>query len=102
MLNKEQYLLTLIQEECAELSQRASKALRFGLHEIQDGQELNNWERLKGEYTDLWTVICMLDAELLILEVEPIREKIDKIKKYMGLSQDRGILEDEIGRDFVE
>lgn len=98
MLNREQYLLTLIQEECAELSQRASKALRFGLFEVQSGQELDNWERLMGEYVDLYTTIQMLDS--LFVDVKPNDEdvliKIDKIKKYMKLSVDRGILEGEI------
>ena len=92
MLNEQQYLLTLIQEECAELSQRASKALRFGLYEVQEGQPLNNWERLKGEYTDLLSVISELDKSLLDVDDNKIMNKIDKINKYMELSRERGIL----------
>lgn len=93
MLNEQQYLLTLIQEECAELSQRASKALRFGLYEIQEEQSLNNWERLKGELTDLVTVIRILDKDLFILNNIEIQKKETKIKKYMELSRKRRILE---------
>lgn len=96
MLNREQYILTLIQEECAELSQRASKALRFGLYEVQPGQELDNWERLRGEFVDLWTCVCLLDRLLVNFDYDhdEVAAKISKIKKYMELSINRGILED--------
>lgn len=96
MLNREQYILTLIQEECAELSQRASKALRFGLYEVQPGQELDNWERLRGEFVDLWTSVCLLDRLLVNFDYDhdDVGAKINKIKKYMKISVDRGILED--------
>jgi hypothetical protein len=94
MLNKEQYLLTLIQEECAEVSQRASKAIRFGLYEIQPGQELNNWERLRQEFVDLWTVMTLLDRDLVNFDFDndDVTAKINKIKKYSQISKDRGIL----------
>ena len=96
MLNREQYILTLIQEECAELSQRASKALRFGLYEVQSGQELDNWERLRGEFIDLWTCVCLLDHLLVNFDYDhdEVSTKISKIQKYMELSINRGILED--------
>jgi hypothetical protein len=96
MLNREQYLLTLIQEECAELSQRASKALRFGLYEVQPGQELDNWERLRGEFVDLFTSLYMLDWVIVDVDVkdDDVQTKANKIKKYMQLSVDRGILGD--------
>lgn len=94
MLNREQYILTLIQEECAELSQRASKALRFGLYEVQPGQELDNWERMREEYVDLFTSLYMLDWLIVDVSIEDddVKAKMDKIKKYMQLSVDRGVL----------
>lgn len=86
--------MTLIQEECAEVSQRASKALRFGLFEVQPGQELNNWERLRQEFIDLWTAMSLLDKNLVNFDFDndDVTAKINKIKKYSQLSKDRGIL----------
>jgi hypothetical protein len=53
MLTKTEYLLTLVGEECAEIAQRASKAIRFGLHETQPGQAYDNARRLMMEVIDL-------------------------------------------------
>lgn len=50
-------LLTLLIEECAEVQQRASKSLRFGVAEVQSGQPLNNTERMCEEVGDLLEVI---------------------------------------------
>jgi NTP pyrophosphatase (non-canonical NTP hydrolase) len=46
-------LLTILAEECCEVGQRVSKALRFGLMEIQPGQPLSNAERIAEELGDL-------------------------------------------------
>ena len=59
-MNLEQYLLTLLVEECAEVAQRATKAQRFGMNEVQPGQDLNNFQRLNGEINDLMTVMGLL------------------------------------------
>ena len=53
-------LLDALMEECAEVIVRASKALRFGLDEIQPGQALTNRERLEAELNDLAGVLAML------------------------------------------
>jgi hypothetical protein len=90
MLTREQYLLDCIQEECAETSQRASKALRFGLDEIQPGQELDNRQRLEYELSDLLTVCHMLGIKV---NADPNPGKIAKVEKYMKLSRERGIVE---------
>lgn len=48
----ERELLNILIEEAAEVIQRATKALRFGLQEIQPGQELTNAVRLAHEVGD--------------------------------------------------
>lgn len=53
----ERELLTILIEEAAEVQQRATKMLRFGVNEIQPGQSLTNKERLSIECGDL---ICLL------------------------------------------
>ncbi len=54
----ERELLTILIEECSEVQKRATKAMRFGLEEVQPGQSLNNVERLSEEIGDL---LCVLD-----------------------------------------
>ena len=45
-MTREEHLLTIVAEECNEVAQRATKALRFSLEEIEPGQEFSNRERL--------------------------------------------------------
>lgn len=60
-MTRQEHLLTIAIEECNEVAQRLSKALRFGLEEIQPGQQLTNRERIRYEYSDLAAVLEMLD-----------------------------------------
>lgn len=53
----EREILTVLIEEAAEVIQRATKMLRFGVAEIQPGQSLTNRERLSLEIGDLLTMI---------------------------------------------
>ena len=46
-MNKDKFLLLKVMEECAEVSQRASKLIQFGWDEVEAGQELNNQQRLQ-------------------------------------------------------
>lgn len=58
----ERELLTILIEEASEIQQRATKALRFGLDEIQPGQPLNNAQRLDYEIGDFVAVLRRLQA----------------------------------------
>jgi len=109
--NEEQYLLTCLAEEASEVAEeacklvkRATKALRFGLQEIQEGQDKTNLERMVDvinlisyELNDLIAVLEVLnhnDLELLGLNNRSqIAAKKEKLKKYMQLSKERGILQ---------
>lgn len=53
-------------KECAEGIQRVTKALRFGLAEIQPGQDLTNQERIALEIGDLFAVVDRLEAMNII------------------------------------
>ncbi len=59
-MTKTEMLLTLLAEECNETAQRASKAIRFGLDEVQEGQPHNNADRIVYEFNDLVAVTEML------------------------------------------
>jgi NTP pyrophosphatase (non-canonical NTP hydrolase) len=101
MLNKTERLLNLIQEECAEVAQRASKCIRFGLYEAREGRPLNI-RLLAEELNDLLTVFSMLDEEVngdferTFTEEEAIQwqqDKIEKILKYEEYSRQLGLIE---------
>jgi hypothetical protein len=62
-MTRQEHLLTIIAEECAEVAQRCSKAIRFGLDEMQPGQDKTNAQRIIQEYLDLWAVMHMLTGE---------------------------------------
>lgn len=95
-MNKQEHLLTLMIEECAEVAQRCTKILRFGIDEIQEGHELSNRERLKYEFNDLITVSALLNESGINLEVEPkdLEKKMQKISKYMNYSKELGLLKE--------
>lgn len=60
-MNRTEHLLSCLAEECAEVAQRVSKALRFGLAEVQPGQPLTNAQRIGQEFHDLLAVVEMLE-----------------------------------------
>lgn len=96
MLTKEQYLQICAMEEAAEVTQRISKALRFGLDEVQPGQELTNRLRLEQEIVDFVTVLDKME-ELGIIDLSTYENAFDakseKIDKYMQYAREQGTLE---------
>jgi hypothetical protein len=72
-MTREQHLLTILAEECGEVVQRASKAIRFGLDESQPGQ-------------------LMIDMLGLTPDAERRAAKPERVEHYMERSRDRGQL----------
>lgn len=97
MLTKREYLLTCFAEECNEVAQRCTKALRFGLDEIQPGMELRNDERIMAEVADLFGVLELLtDGGVLSypLELVPfVQAKRAKVEFYLKYAQSIGTVE---------
>lgn len=98
-MNRREHLLTILGEECAEVAQRCSKALRFGLEEIQPGQELTNAERIREEYVQLLAVMRMLVEEGEIPSVtghhmSELEDKRQKVEKFLRYSREQGTLND--------
>ena len=93
-MNKTEYLLTVLMEECAEVAQRASKAIRFTLEEIQpgmhEGYQDTNKRRLERELGDLLAVMQELG---LTIHEEDVLLKLKKLDKYMDYSRKLGTLE---------
>jgi len=87
----ENFLLLSLMEECAEVAQRCSKAIKFGLQEKQRNQDLTNNERLVDELEDLYGVALVLQDEAIIntVTLERILAKKPRLKKYFKYSQSR-------------
>lgn len=95
-MTRQEHLLCILAEECAEVAQRVSKALRFTLDEVQPGQEATNAERIVGEMTDLIAVYEMLVGEGILRQWQGRRElqaKRDKIEKFLIYSASCGTVQ---------
>lgn len=102
-MNRREHLLSCLAEECAEIAQRVSKALRFGLDEIQPGQPFTNAERIAEELLDLGTIVHMLEQEgvhLNSVSPEYFRGKrtvkIAKVEKFMAYAREQGALKEDV------
>lgn len=84
--------MTIAMEECAETAQRISKALRFGLDEIQPGQLETNRLRIRNEYRDLTATLEMVDRFLVTLSGPAMAQKKAKVEKYLKYSKQIGRL----------
>ena len=103
-MTRTQYLLLLVMEECGEVAHECSKAMRFGLDEVQPGQSveqaLNNAQRIAAELTDLYAVLELLEKEtglavfdhLFDPKHSEVQAKRDKVATYMKKSRDLGQL----------
>lgn len=97
-MTRAEHLLVKLSEECAEVSQRAAKALRFGLTEVQLGQDLDNTARLVGELLDLAAVVTLLQHEGLLprsMNGVDLTPRIARIEKYLRYSESLGTLSQE-------
>jgi NTP pyrophosphatase (non-canonical NTP hydrolase) len=96
-MNRSEPLLACLAEECCEVGQRVSKAVRFGLAEVQRDQPLNNAERVVEELRDLFAVTAILIEEGIIPPFEfawrpDVEAKRAKIERYMAISRETGAL----------
>jgi len=90
-MNRQEHLLTIASEECAELAQRISKALRFGVHEVQPGQDKTNAERISYELADLLGVVGLLIDDGIDIGVDSamVEAKKEKVKAFLLTIQHR-------------
>lgn len=99
MMTKTQYLLDCLAEECCEVGQRASKAIRFGIQETEPGQELTNRQRLSAELRDLLVIVDLLGREHIDFDAlfnETAREeKKKRVLRTMEYSRQLGQLEED-------
>lgn len=91
-------LLVQLMEECGEVTQAASKILRFGIDDFHPRDpELTNKRRISQECGDILGMIDMLIADGIIDPDEMFLTKTHrpgKVHKYMEVSIKCGTLED--------
>lgn len=85
-------VLTILIEECAEVIQRATKALRFGLDEVQPGQPWSNNCRMSQEIGDLYATINLATKHGLVSPgciTDAMDRKMAKLAIYMQTEEPR-------------
>lgn len=91
-----EFLLLKLMEECSEASQRASKQIQFTATEVQQGQDLNNSQRLRLEINDILTLVKLLEINNMIptQTQDELKEfmvkKVQRLKKYADLVYQTG------------
>ena len=100
-MNRAEYLLSIVGEEGSEVAHRTSKAMRFGVVEIQPGQPDTNGERLRFEVYDVIATYLIaaeeneglpplhLDADII---AQLTATKRAKIEKFMAISREQGVI----------
>lgn len=101
-MTRQDHLLTIAAEECMETAQRITKALRFGVDEVQPGQDMNNAKRIMQEFCDLVAMLRMVadhnetfSGEYTNVEQSDrwIEEKESKVERFLEYSAQQGRLE---------
>jgi NTP pyrophosphatase (non-canonical NTP hydrolase) len=100
-MTRNEHLLSILAEECVEVAQRVTKALRFGLAEIQPGQLKTNAQRIMDEINDLLAIYQMVAGENKplfegsVLEWQmALDDKKEKVEKFLKYSTECGTVND--------
>jgi hypothetical protein len=107
-MNRKEHLLNILSEECVETAQRASKALRFSLQEIQPGQDLSNADRILTEFYEAVAMVEMLQREGHLPEWGEDRIKFAKeakmirVEEYLTVSRQNGTLTEDRNCPFKD
>jgi len=94
-MNREEHLLTVLSEECAEVIKEVTKSLRFGLNDHKPGNPTSNAQRITNELGDLLGIMEMLIDENIIKppEKSSAENKKSKVEKYLKYSAHIGKLD---------
>ena len=83
-------ILTILQEECAEVIVEVSKCFRFGPDQMMEGMNVTNMERLQKEIGDLQAMIELLVDNKVGVTTQGIKEakkaKFQKLKLWSNLT----------------
>lgn len=85
MIDKNQEILNILQEECAEVIQAVSKCNRFGLDNYKPGKPKTNRQHLAEELGDLQAMIKLVQDAYIVSENDvnaASNAKIEKLKVW--------------------
>lgn len=93
-MTKNENLLVTLMEECAELQQAVSKALRFGMDGSRPGSpERNNEHDIMVEYYQLVAVMEMLNNDNVLHKFSAADKALVKIQKKINVVRHQEISE---------
>jgi len=95
-LTIKEHLLQKVSEECVEVSKEISKALLFGLEDVEPKGINTNREKIQNELADLLGVVELLTDKGILNKSEIFHKNKISIKKlkvldWMKYSIDKGI-----------
>ena len=83
-------ILTILQEECAEVIVEVSKCFRFGPDQMMEGVDVTNMQRLQKEIGDLQAMIELLVDNKVGVTTQGLKEakkaKFQKLKQWSNLT----------------
>ena len=88
MNKKENEIMDILQEECAEVIQAVSKVRRFGINNYKPGKPKTNREHLEEELGDLLAMVdIMLEQDIVSWENLEVakKAKIEKLRKWSNI-----------------
>ncbi|MEW8253726.1 MAG: hypothetical protein AB2747_05190 [Candidatus Thiodiazotropha taylori] len=96
-MNTKEHLLTCLAEECAEIQQAVSKALRFGLDDGYPDADTTNAQDIAREYIDLMAVVDLCREHGIIKHPKKAKlmygAKQMRVKQFMDYARERGALD---------
>jgi len=96
-MDKQNYLLVCLLEECAEVQKAITKTLRFGLEDTKPNTNTTNKELIEDELSDIQGIIELLKEECGVeikTSINTILEKKKRVRRYMDYSRKSGFLSD--------
>ena len=95
-MNLKEHLLTVLSEECAEVQQAVSKALRFGPKDSRPGTDSTNAKDIEKEFIEAMAVRDMLRELGVINQPSNSKQiyddKLARVEKYLELARKNGTL----------
>lgn len=93
-MNRDENLLVTLMEECAELQQAVSKAIRFGMDSCHpDHPGRSNEHDIMVEYYQLVAVMEMLNNSNVVGRFSAADEALVKVKKKVSVSKFQDVSE---------
>lgn len=94
MQNKDEEILAIAQEECAEVIQAISKIFRFGYLAKHPSENLSNLQRLEEEIGDLQCMISLMVKNGIVTEEGLLRaeaRKFEKLKTWSNIFKEEAV-----------